>query len=50
MGRFNPFSRVSCASGAPMGRAGDSPDKYDGYDRLYARHCGGRDGYDRGGA
>lgn len=47
--RFNPFQAVSCKYGAPMGRHGDSPDKYDG-GKLYARHCGGDGYYDRGGA
>ena len=48
MKRFDPFPPVSCKHGAPMGRyAGvidtDAP-------KLCARHQGGSEGYDKGGA
>lgn len=49
-GRFNPFDKVNCRFGAPMGRHGDAPDTYDGKSKLFARHCGGDGYYDRGGA
>ena len=48
--RFNPFKRVNCKYGAPMGRHGDDAGTYDGTSKLYARHCGGDGYYDRGGA
>jgi hypothetical protein len=48
--RFNPFSKVNCRYGAPMGRHGHSADMWDGEGKLYARHCGGDGYYDRGGA
>lgn len=48
--RFNPFAAVSCKFGAPMGRHGNDASTYDGYGKLYARHCGGDGYYDRGGA
>ena len=47
--RFDPFARVSARYGAPMGRPGKDfvdPD----FGRLCARHQGGSDGYDKGGA
>lgn len=47
--RFNPFSRVSCRYGAPMGRKEDTSHNFVGV-KLYARHQGGGDGYDKGGA
>lgn len=52
MPRFNPFARVDCSRGAPMGRPCDAPGNFvDAPDaKLYARHLGGGDGYDRGGA
>lgn len=51
MARFNPFEKVNCSRGAPMGRHGDSADTYDSsLGKLYARHCGGDGCYDRGGA
>lgn len=50
MSRFNPFARVNCRHGAPMGRNGDALTAYDGTSRLYASHCGGDGYYDRGGA
>ena len=50
--RFDPFESVSCRYGAPMGRYAHpgisstwTPDT-----RLCARHQGGGDGYDKGGA
>ena len=48
--QFDPFPRVSCTYGAPMGRRGDSPANLQSARRLHARRQGGRDGYDRGGA
>lgn len=48
--RFNPFARVNCRYGAPMGRHGHDAGSYDGTSKLYARHCGGDGSYDRGGA
>lgn len=49
--RFNPFKRVSCRYGAPMGRHGDSmPQNYDGSSPLFIKHCGGDGTYDKGGA
>ena len=46
--RFNPFKRVSCKYGAPMGRHGYGV--YDGESPLFIRHCGGDGYYDKGGA
>lgn len=48
--RFNPFAKVNCRYGAPMGRHGHSVDMWDGHGKLYASHCGGDGYYDRGGA
>lgn len=48
--QFNPFPPVSGKYGAPMGRHGDNPANLIGVRRLHARHQGGSDGYDRGGA
>lgn len=48
--QFKPFAPVSCRYGAPMGRCGDNPANLIGVKRLHARHQGGGDGYDRGGA
>lgn len=50
MTRFNPFAKVNCQYGAPMGRHGHAADMWDGESKLYARHCGGDGYYDRGGA
>lgn len=50
MKQFNPFSEVSCNYGAPMGRRSDNPANLQGVKRLHARHQGGGDGYDKGGA
>lgn len=50
MPRFNPFSKLNCRYGAPMGRHGNAPEQYDGERKLFARHCGGDGYYDRGGA
>ncbi len=47
MSRFNPFPKVSCRYGAPMGRDSGEIDP-DG--KLCAMHQGGGDGYDKGGA
>lgn len=47
--RFDPFARVSARYGAPMGRHGSvgvDPDM----GVVCARHQGGSDGYDKGGA
>ena len=48
--QFNPFPSVSNTYGAPMGRRGDNPANLQGVKRLHARHQGGGDGYDKGGA
>lgn len=48
--RLDPFSRVSCRYGAPMGRISDAPGNFVDAPVLYARHQGGGDGYDKGGA
>lgn len=51
MARFNPFAAVSCKYGASMGRGSDAPGNFiDPSIPLYARHQGGGNGYDRGGA
>lgn len=50
MKQFNPFPSVHCQYGAPMGRRSDNPANLMGLRRLHARHQGGRDGYDKGGA
>lgn len=50
MPKFNPFAKVNCQYGAPMGRHGHNADMWNGDDKLYARHCGGDGYYDRGGA
>lgn len=50
MARFNPFPKLNCTYGAPMGRYGDDPELFDGEGKLYAQHCGGDGYYDRGGA
>lgn len=50
MPRFDPFYRVSCKYGAPMGRRSDAPGNFVDAPKLYARHQGGGDGYDKGGA
>ncbi len=48
--QFNPFPDVSSRYGSPMGRRGDNPANLQGIKRLCARHQGGGDGYDKGGA
>jgi hypothetical protein len=50
--RFDPFASVSCRYGAPMGRHSHPgfPATWTPSTRLCARHQGGSDGYDRGGA
>ena len=48
--QFNPFPEVSGKYGAPMGRMSDNPSNLIGIKRLCARHQGGGDGYDKGGA
>ena len=50
MARFNPFPPVDCSYGAPMGRTGDAPGNFVDAPKLYARHQGGGQGYDHGGA
>jgi hypothetical protein len=50
MKQFNPFPKVNSQYGAPMGRNGGNPANLQGRKRLHARHQGGGDGYDRGGA
>jgi len=48
--QFNPFFEVSSRYGAPTGRRGDNLANLSGVKRLHARHQGGGDGYDKGGA
>jgi len=48
--QFNPFFEVSSRYGAPMGRRGDNSANLVSVKRLHARHQGGGDGYDKGGA
>jgi hypothetical protein len=48
--KFNPFGRVNCQYGAPMGRHGNDASTWDATSKLYARHGGGDGYYDRGGA
>jgi len=50
--RFNPFAAVSCKYGAPMGRRADpgADAALKDHPHLFARHQGGTQGYDRGGA
>lgn len=48
--QFNPFPHVSGKYGAPMGRHGGNPANLQDVKRLRARHQGGGDGYDKGGA
>ena len=50
MKQFNPFPKVSCKYGAPIGRHSDNPANLQDVKRLCARRQGGEDGYDRGGA
>ena len=50
MKQFNPFPKVNCTYGSPMGRSGDNPANLIGIKRLYARRQGGGQGYDKGGA
>lgn len=48
--RHNPFPRLDCSRGAPMGRHGDNPSNLQDLKTLYAMHQGGAEGYDKGGA
>lgn len=48
--QFNPFPEVGSAYGSPMGRKGGPEDVKPDFHRTAAKHQGGRDGYDRGGA
>lgn len=48
--RFNPFKRLSCKYGAPMGRHGDMLQNAPSDQPLYIKHCGGDGFYDKGGA
>lgn len=50
--RFDPFVAVSGRYGAPMGRHAHPgiSSTWDATTRLCARHQGGSDGYDKGGA
>ena len=50
MKQFDPFPKLSCTYGAPMGRHGDNPANLQDLKRLHARRQGGGGGYDRGGA
>lgn len=47
---FDPFKKINCRYGAPMGRHGDDPASFPKDARLYARHSGGDGYYDKGGA
>ena len=47
---FHPFRAVCGKYGAPMGRMSDPPHAFEPGAVLYARHQGGGDGYDSGGA
>ena len=48
---FNPFPALSGKHGAPHGRHGDAPGNFvDNPGPFFARHQGGTNGYDRGGA
>ena len=51
MTRFNPFEKVDCTYGSPMGRA-DACGHLNVFDtkKLSAQHQGGGECYDRGGA
>ncbi len=48
--RFDPFPPVQSKYGAPMGRHGCCPADLQDAPRLHAKHQGGGDGYDKGGA
>ena len=48
--QFNPFAKTASHYGAPMGRRGDNPANLQDLARLHARHQGGGEGYDKGGA
>lgn len=50
MKQFNPFPDVSSRYGSPMGRCSDNFANLQDIKRLHARHQGGGDGYDKGGA
>lgn len=50
MKQFDPFPPVNCAYGSPMGRYGGNPANLASARRYHARHQGGGQGYDRGGA
>jgi hypothetical protein len=47
---FDPFDKVNSVYGAPMGRASDDLRGVPLITRLYVRHQGGGEGYDKGGA
>lgn len=46
--KFNPFHKVDCRYGAPLGRHGHVIE--DAPKNLIVTHCGGDGFYDRGGA
>lgn len=50
MARFDPFDSVSCKYGAPMGRRSNPGWLFTNKAKMCARHQGGGDGYDKGGA
>jgi hypothetical protein len=50
MKRFDPFKHVNTQYGAPMGRHSASSVVSPENGKLCARHCGGYDCYDKGGA
>lgn len=47
---FDPFGKVSYKCGAPMGRSSDDLRAVPIATKLYVRHQGGGEGYDKGGA
>lgn len=53
MKQFNPFPHLNSSRGAPVGRYGDAPANFQDLPKshpFHARHQGGGDGYDKGGA
>lgn len=50
MEQLNPFPPTLRRHGAPLGRQGSNPANLEGVRRLHARHQGGGNGYDKGGA
>lgn len=49
--KFKPFEHTKPNNrGAQMGRASSEISHYDGESALFSQHCGGTQGYDKGGA